>query len=264
MGISRRQRQMVTPWVPLGLLFSLSVVTTAWSDEPSTPSSPSKSLTIPSLGVPEEPLEPFLPAKPIVDAEKAKLEAQKLFVIGLGEVSRRQSLAARRTFEKAVALDPSHLGALKELVPLALQSGDSHAALDYGRRALELDQNDYQLLHLLATLQAQAGKLPESVELLIRASNVKGVVKEDPREFLQIRSDLAQHLTTLGRLEEAIEPLRDILQFTENPDEHDRENLRSDNSKGGSFRTMSNSLGRWRKQVDSRKPSKSSTTLGKG
>ena len=206
-------------WVPFGLLVYLSA-SLGYADEPALPPA-GKTLTIPSLGVPEEPLEPFTAAQPITDAEKAKLEAKKLLVIGLGQLSRRQAVPARRTFEKVVELDPTNLGALKELVPLALQTSDNRAALDYGRRAIELDPNDYQLLHLLATLQSQAGKLPEAVELLIKASAIKGVAEEDPREFLQIRSDLAQHLTTLGRLEEAVEPLRDILKYTENPDQHD-------------------------------------------
>jgi tetratricopeptide (TPR) repeat protein len=216
MGTSNSRFIRQPLWVSLGLLFI--AIAPSIADEPEKKSD---TLSIPSSGVPEDPLQPFTPAAPVTDEEKEKLEAKKLLVIGLGQVSRRQNLNARRTFEKVLELDPKNLTALQEIVPLALQASDTRAALDYGRRSLELDPNDYQLLHVLSTLQAQAGKLPEAVEMLKKASAIKGVAEEDPREFLQIRSDLAQYLTTLGRVEEAIEPLRDILEYTENPDKHD-------------------------------------------
>lgn len=169
----------------------------------------------PSAGLPEDPLEPFVPAKPIDDAEKAKVEAKKLFVQGVSQLDQRNVLAAKKSFEKALALDPNNLGVLKELVPLALQLNDVAAGMQYCERAVALDPKDFRLLHLLAGRQAEVGKLAESVKLLEQARQIDDVLKQDPRLYIQIRSDLAQHLETLGRNEESIGPLQELLALSD-------------------------------------------------
>lgn len=172
----------------------------------------------PSAGIAEEPLVPYVPAAPIADEAARAIEARKHFVIGLGELDRRQLVAAKRSFEKAVEYDPKYLAALKELVPLAIQAGQVDEGLDYCRRALEVDPDDAALLHLMASRQADLGKLPESIESLERARAVKSLLHDDPRLYLQIRSDLVQHLQALGRTAESIEPLEELIRISEEVD----------------------------------------------
>jgi tetratricopeptide (TPR) repeat protein len=182
-------------------------ITWASGDEPS----PTKTFVEPSAGLPSDPLEPFVPAQPIEDIEKAKIEAKKLFVLGVSQLDQRNVLAAKKSFEKALSLDPQNVAVLKELVPLALQLNDVAAGMDYCERAVALDPKDFRLLHLLAGRHAEVGKLDEAVKLLEQARLVDGVLKEDPRLYIQIRSDLAQYLETLGRSEESIQPLQELL-----------------------------------------------------
>ncbi len=183
------------------------VVTLTWGDEPASP----KTFSEPSAGLPSDPLEPFVPAQPIEDAEKAKIEAKKLFVLGVSQLDQRNVLAAKKSFEKALSLDPQNVAVLKELVPLALQLNDVAAGMEYCERAVALDPKDFRLLHLLAGRHAEVGKLAEAVKLLEQARQIEGVLKEDPRLYIQIRSDLAQHLESLGRSEESIAPLQELI-----------------------------------------------------
>ncbi|MBY0586564.1 tetratricopeptide repeat protein [bacterium] len=196
----------------MALVWLAAMRTLTLADEPATKGT----FTEPSAGLPADPLEPFVPAKPIDDAEKAKVEAKKFFVLGVSQLDQRNVLAAKRSFEKALSLDPDNVAVLKELVPLALQLNDVAAGMKYCERAVALDPKDFRLLHLLAGRQAEVGKLVDSVKLLEQARQVEGVLKEDPRLYIQIRSDLAQHLETLGRNEEAISPLQELLHLSEN------------------------------------------------
>jgi tetratricopeptide (TPR) repeat protein len=195
----------------------MSIGTSLGSFGQADPPPASPPLTEPSAGLPGDPLEPFVPAQPLGDVEKARIEAKKLYVLGVSQLDQRQVIAAKKTFEQALALDPENVAVLKELVPLALQLNDVAAGMNYCERAVALDPKDFRLLQLLASRQAEVGKLAEAVKLLEQARQVEGALKEDARLYIQIRSDLAQYLDSLGRSEEAIAPLEELLALTSEP-----------------------------------------------
>lgn len=180
---------------------------------------PSSSLQ-PSEGAPEDPILPLSPQKPLSEEETSKIEAEKLFVVGLGQLNRRELLPAMRSFEEALRFDPKNLPILKELVPLALQLGEPARGLEYCQRALELDPENYRLLMLYASRQADLGRLDGAVETLQKAAAIEGVLAEDSRAYLQIRFDLVQFLEALKRFEESIPPLEDLVRAAEDPEKY--------------------------------------------
>ena len=171
-------------------------------------------------GAPEDPVLPFSPKRPLSEEDASKLEAEKLFVVGLGQLNRRELLPAMRTLEEALRLDPKNLPILKELVPLALQLGEPARGLEYCQRALELDPQNYRLLMLFASRQADLGRLDSAVEALQKAAAVEGVLAADSRAYLQIRMDLVQLLEALKRYEEAVPHLEDLVRAAEDPDKY--------------------------------------------
>lgn len=204
-----------------GTVLALFATIGAHGTEPPKPTDPeSKPAAPPKAVATEDPALPLVPKNPVSAEEKAKLEAEKLYVIGLGQLDRRELVPAMHTFEQALEHDPKSLPVLRELVPLALQLGDPRRGLDYCKRALELDPKNYRLLLLLAGREAEAGRLEPAIELLQKAAVVEEVLHDDPRAYLQIRGDLIQLLGTLQRSEETIAPLQELQKLADDPDKY--------------------------------------------
>lgn len=205
--------------VPLALVVMMAALPAAVSLAEDASQGPPPGIE-PGTGVPSDPVEKIDPDKDLPEAEKNRREAEKLYVIGLGQLDRRELSAAFTTFEQAITLDPVNAAVLRELAPLALQLGETAKGVEYCRRAIEHDPDNHRLLYLYASRQAEAGNLIEAVEALQRAAAVEGLRETDSRAYVQIRSDLVEHLRSLKRDEEMIGPLEDLIRVAEAPDKY--------------------------------------------
>jgi tetratricopeptide (TPR) repeat protein len=106
--------------------------------------------------------------------------------------------AATRLFDRALALDPKNVDALKERGLLALRHGDHSASLGFFDRAVRLDRYDLNLRHNRGLVLARLGRDTEAkaereAETRLRAelaqlNDLKSRVTASPRDLdLQIR-----------------------------------------------------------------------------
>lgn len=84
------------------------------------------------------------------------------YLMGTAELALTQAVAARRDFERAVALDPSNERALLALGELQLQSGDAAGAVETLNKAYAKNGAGWRTHYLLATAYAKTGKLPDA------------------------------------------------------------------------------------------------------
>lgn len=205
-------------YIFLGISAELCLPTVANTADPAAVD---RGNTEPGTGAPTDPVETLDSDKDVPEAEKNRREARKLYVIGLGQIDRREFNDALLTFEQALELDPANAAILRELAPLALQLGETEKGVEYCRRAIEQNPDNHRLLYLYANRQAESGHFVEAVEALHKAIAVDGVLESDSRAFVQIRTELVEHLRTLKREGEMIGPLEDLLRVGEDPDKYD-------------------------------------------
>lgn len=81
--------------------------------------------------------------------------------------------SARRSFEKALSLQPNFFPAVQNLAQLDLRQNKPAVAKKRLEDLLKIDPNNVLAMHALASLAASQGKQDESIALMERAYNVK-------------------------------------------------------------------------------------------
>ena len=117
---------------------------------------------------------------------------------------------ALRDLEKALAADPDHVPALRELGLLLARHARPQAALERLRRAAKLRPDDVPTLEALGTVARAAGQLQESADARRRLIELADT--EDPLRY----NALAVVLLDQGKLDEAIALFRRALQLRPN------------------------------------------------
>lgn len=157
----------------------------------------------------------FVPARPITVAEANAIEVEKLYVVGLMQLSNRRFTDALQTFKKALEKSPNHIGALREIVPLAFQLDKQQDAMEYCNRALQLEPDNPGFLQQLALRARRSGDLQAAITAFERACRGANVQKSDAAGYLQMKLELAQLYDSTKDAAKLADTLADIVQMTE-------------------------------------------------
>ena len=93
--------------------------------------------------------EPALPTDPIelrTEETQKKLEAQSWYMTGWLFKQREKYRDAMAAFEKATQVNPQFVQAYSALIEVALHLRESEKAIEFAMKAVEQDQDNFQLL----------------------------------------------------------------------------------------------------------------------
>ncbi|MGL4462176.1 MAG: tetratricopeptide repeat protein, partial [Planctomycetia bacterium] len=139
----------------------------------------------------EEAFEPFAPAKKPTDTDLDSLESEKAFVVGYMHLQRKDLQKALQVFRAGLKRDPASLPLLEELVPLCFRLEKPDEAMDYCRKALELDSDNVALLQLFGLRSAEIGRLDDAATALEKAKTTLAEADGDLGRYLEICDELA-------------------------------------------------------------------------
>src|SRR5262249_35493036 len=143
--------------------------------------------------------EPRTPTSP---ADKARLEAKRLYGAGLLYERKSRLLEALRSFEEAARLDPESIDVKRALVPLYLALDRLEGAGKAADVVLERDPDDHRTAYAMARQMRALGKRADAIRYLTLATKSKQL-KDRPDLDSLIRFDLAVLLELEGQLTEA-------------------------------------------------------------
>ncbi len=148
-------------------------------------STPLLSATMPG----EERPSVHVPRKPVSRAELDRLEAQRLYGVGLLHERKNRLVEALKAFEAARRLDPESAAILRSLLPLYLALDRHEDAFEAAAEALRLDPDDFQTAGLYARHLRLSGQNTKALAVLGRAVRSKRLVDRPDME-LQVWFDL--------------------------------------------------------------------------
>lgn len=149
-----------------------------------------------AMDVPLEPPPSLLKPPAPSAALKQKYDALRLFARARLMEKDRRPVEAAELYEKALLLDPCGAPILKALVPLCFHLDRTAKALEYCRRALDQDPEDYDLAFKYAQTLRDLGRRVEALPPLSAAVKAPGA-KERPALH-------AEMLYSLGTLQEEL------------------------------------------------------------
>jgi predicted Zn-dependent protease len=103
-------------------------------------------------------------------------------------------LEATRQLEEAWKLDPTAAPVGRALIPLYLTLGRADDALDFSRKVLDLDPDDFETWHSYARQLKDQAKTKEALEAMSHAASCRSL-KERPHEQAQITFDRASFMS---------------------------------------------------------------------
>lgn len=133
---------------------------------------------------------PFVPARPLTEADKMRSEALAWYMTGELKQARSDFRGALEAFRKAAELDPNAVAIYRALVPLAFSLNQTEEAVKYALKAVELDPTDYRLLRRLGAHMAAQQQFPQALELLERAARSPALDKHSGA-YVSLMRDLA-------------------------------------------------------------------------
>ncbi len=110
------------------------------------------------------------PLKPATRQELDRLEAVKLYGLGVVREHQNRLLDAMRTFEEARRYDPESAAIHRALIPLYFALDRLDDALSACRRTLELEPEDYSTSYRYARQLRALGQNKEALEALVRTA----------------------------------------------------------------------------------------------
>src|SRR5260370_20276004 len=116
--------------------------------------------------------------------------------LGRASWKKGDAAAARKAFEKALALDGKSVDALRGLAALAMERKDLDQAFDLQSKLIQLGQHSPELFYNTGLLLQKSGKLEDAVKHYRRA------LEEKPN-IAQSLLNLGHSLKSLGKDEEA-------------------------------------------------------------
>lgn len=160
---------------------------------------------------------PLVPKRPLSVSEAQAVEAEKLFVVALAQLARKEMAKALATLERASQLNPQSYPIHRELALLCLQLERKGDALAHARAALEKKRDDYELLFAYGQMLSEAGKVDEAITAIDQASKVPALRKKDVGLFLEVRTQLAKLYEAKKDPAGVARCLADVMAIVENP-----------------------------------------------
>jgi tetratricopeptide (TPR) repeat protein len=133
--------------------------------------------------------QPVSPRSAGNSEKENRRQARTLYGAGLLNARNNHLLEATRQLEEAWKLDPTAAPVGRALIPLYLTLGRADDALDFSRRVLDLDPDDFETWHSYARQLKDRTKTKEALEAMSHAASCRSL-KERPHEQAQITFDL--------------------------------------------------------------------------
>jgi tetratricopeptide (TPR) repeat protein len=163
-----------------------------------------------------DPLPRHVPARPASRQDLDRLEALKLYGIGVVQERKNRLIEAMHTFEEALRLDPESAAIYRSLIPLYFALERTDEALAACRRALELDPDDYETGYRYSRQLRARGETTEAMTVLVRTS-ASPLLKEHLDVRAQVFYDLGVMQEEAGELDKAQKSLREVLAVLDDP-----------------------------------------------
>ncbi|MGB9432099.1 MAG: tetratricopeptide repeat protein [Candidatus Acidiferrum sp.] len=112
------------------------------------------------------------------------------YLQGTAELSLQRKDAARKDFEQALSLDPTHEKTLLAIAQLQLDAGETSQAIKTLEKVYRNDGAGWRTHYLLASAMAQDNRFPDAEDHAIRAANLAG---RDGAPALMLLADIQYH-----------------------------------------------------------------------
>lgn len=156
------------------------------------------------------------PRHPVSLSEQAKLEARRLYGVGLMYERRNRLLEALRTFEMAAKLDPESISIRRSLVPLYLALDRLDDAKNAAAVVLKGTPDDYRIAYAMGRHLRSIGRRPDAIEFLNLATRSK-TLSTRPDLASSIWYDLAVEQELENLLTEAEQSLLVVINLLSKP-----------------------------------------------
>jgi tetratricopeptide (TPR) repeat protein len=165
--------------------------------------------------------QPFVPKKPLTEAQRDRLHALTLFAAGRVLEQRQDYAGALRRYERAFRYDPRSVTVVRAIVPMAVRLGRSDEAVRYVLKAVELEQGDPVVLEGLGDRLVRQGDFLRAAKLYERAlaAGSAGSNANAPNAVL-LRCKLAEIYFILGAHKKAADHAAWLVEALEHPKEH--------------------------------------------
>lgn len=174
--------------------------------EEAKPNTPAEARPL-EFGLPgEDDPQPFVPLRPLTVEDRKRIDALRYFSSARALEKQRRWAEAIELLEKALAIDPDALPALRRLSRLYFVLGSTDKAIDSSRRALNADPSDTATLKLLVDYFAVRKNDPAAAEAILKEVLASPKLDEEAPARLLAYSELGQLYA--GKLQQ-IEPAAD-------------------------------------------------------
>ncbi len=168
------------------------------------------------LGIDSDLPQWFEPFQPRSETDSDRVEATALYSAGAAYQRRGELDIALRCYQRAFRCDPQSPTLIKAVIALTVQLRWEAEAARYGLLAVSITDAEPRLLQALAAYQSQQGNLKEAIRLYEKTLSVLHD-KQQPREALAVRMELARLCFETDRFRQAAEHFAQVLHDLEKP-----------------------------------------------
>ncbi|MDA0833089.1 MAG: tetratricopeptide repeat protein [Planctomycetota bacterium] len=179
-------------------------------------SAPQSAKGLPPLQDADDVVDPFVPKTPRTEEEIKKIESAGWYMAGRVLEARNDFTGALAAYKKAADLNPRSVEVYRSLIPLAYSLNQPNEALKYAMIAIDLDPDDYQLMHRLSAQLASEQKIADAVTILEKAFQSKRL-QHDSADYVNINRDLAFLYEQTGQMELAADRFETVFDALTNP-----------------------------------------------
>ena len=163
---------------------------------------------------------PFKPKKPDTKADEKRRSAMAWYMTGQIRERRNDFTGAMSAYQNAVKLDPKAIAIYRSLVPLSFRLNRTKDAIEYARKAVELDPDDWKLARTLAIFFASQKKISDAVKLLETAAGSKSLDKQSAA-YVTINRDLGVLHRAIGNKKKAAKAYEVVFAARIDPEKYD-------------------------------------------
>jgi tetratricopeptide (TPR) repeat protein len=164
----------------------------------------------------DEPAFPFEPVKGRDEETQRNLDAASWFLTGRLLAKRELYKEALSAYQKSIEHNPDHVATYRGMIDVSMHLGNAKQVMEYARKVVELDPEDFTLLRQLGLQMARDGKLPEAIEYLKNARD-SSKLKQKSGFFVLINRDLGLIYDIAGEKEKSADCYEVVFDGLRNP-----------------------------------------------